>query len=142
MNKLYENRERSGDVVFVFRNGGGEPNIDIPVPSHALASDKAADDAEMKDEQTVRIRCHKQVLISQSAYFTGLMEFNEARHSQLAEIVLDVHDYSQEVFEAMIRFLYLGETKLNSNNLVDLLNLCQEYLLPAMKQAIEHVFAD
>lgn len=60
----------------------------------------------------------------------------------MAEITLSVHDYTPEVFGAMIRFLYLGETKINSNDLVDLLNLCQEYLLQGMKQAIEHVFAD
>lgn len=42
----------------------------------------------------------------------------------------------------MISFLYIGEAKVNSNDLVSLLQLCQEYILPGMKQAIEHVFAD
>ena len=51
-------------------------------------------------------------------------------------------EHPPEIFEVMIEFLYLGEAKVNSNDLVDLLNLCQEYLLPTMKQAIEHVFAD
>ena len=82
------------------------------------------------------------MLVSQSAYFQGLLEFNEAQQSHQNEITLNVQEYSKEVFEAMIKFLYLGETKVNSNDLVDLLNLCQEYLLPGIKQAIEHVFAD
>ena len=70
------------------------------------------------------------------------MEFNQAQQSELAEVTLNVHEYTPEVFGAMIKYLYLGETQINSNDLVDLLNLCQEYLLPGMKQAIEHVFAD
>ena len=41
----------------------------------------------------------------------------------------------------MIDFIYLGHARINSNDLVDLLALCQEYLLVGMKQAIEHVFA-
>lgn len=42
---------------------------------------------------------------------------------------------------AVIDFIYLGSTRVNSNDLVDLLALCQEYLLVGMKQAIEYVFA-
>jgi len=60
----------------------------------------------------------------------------------MREITLSVHDYTPKVFGAMIEYLYLGETRINSNDLVDLLNLCQEYLLQGMKQAIEHVFAE
>lgn len=41
----------------------------------------------------------------------------------------------------MIDYLYLGEARVNSNDLVSLLQLCQEYILPGMKQAIEHIFA-
>ena len=70
------------------------------------------------------------------------MEFNEHRQSAPDQITLNVHEYTPEVFETMIRYLYLGESNVNSNDLVDLLNLCQEYLLPGMKQAIEHVFAE
>ena len=40
----------------------------------------------------------------------------------------------------MLEFFYLGETKLNSNDLVDMLNLCEEYLLPGIKMAIEQEF--
>ena len=58
------------------------------------------------------------------------------------EVTLTIRDHTPDVFEAMIRFLYLGEAKVNSNDLVDLLELCQEYLLTGMKQAIEHIFAD
>ena len=40
----------------------------------------------------------------------------------------------------MIDFMYLGTAKINSNDLVDLLELCQEYILPQLKQALEQVF--
>jgi len=40
----------------------------------------------------------------------------------------------------MLEFFYLGETKLNSNDLVDMLRLCEEYLLPGIKMAIEQEF--
>ena len=45
---------------------------------------------------------------------------------------LAVHEYTPEVFEAMIKFMYLGECLVSSDDLVDLLNLCQEYLLPSI----------
>ena len=76
----------------------------------------------MKEEKLEKLKCHKQVLVAQSAYFEGLIEFNQA-HKKEAEIVIEVHDYTKDVFEVMIKFLYLGETKVNSNDLVDLLNL-------------------
>ena len=40
----------------------------------------------------------------------------------------------------MLEFFYLGETKINSNDLVDMLNLSEEYLLPGIKMAIEQEF--
>jgi len=41
----------------------------------------------------------------------------------------------------MIDFFYLGEARVSSTDLVDLLELCQEYILPSFKQAIESVYA-
>ena len=39
MRKLYNSREKNGDIVFEFRPDAGEPmDIDIPVPQHALAA--------------------------------------------------------------------------------------------------------
>ena len=52
-----------------------------------------------------------------------------------------MREYSPQIVQAMIDFIYLGQARINSNDLVDLLSLCQEYLLVGMKQAIEHVFA-
>lgn len=101
------------------------------------------DESQQKEKpEEVKIRCHRHILIAQSDYFKGLMEFNEAQQSGLSDVTLNVHEYTPEVFTAMLKFIYLGEAQVNSNDLVDLLNLCQEYLLPAMKQAIEHVFAE
>lgn len=81
-------------------------------------------------------------MLAHSEYFKGLMEFNQLSSAANEEVTLSIHEHSPKVIEAMIQFLYLGEAKVNSNDLVDLLGLCQEYLLPGMKQAIEHVFAD
>ena len=55
-------------------------------------------------------------------------------------IVHQVKEHPPSVFKAMLEFFYLGETKLNSNDLVDMLNLCEEYLLPGIKMAIEQEF--
>ena len=70
------------------------------------------------------------------------MEFQQLQNANDQEIVLTVNEHSPDVFMAMIKFLYLGESQINSNELVDLLQLCQEYLLAGMKQAIEHIFAE
>ena len=137
MKKLFAAKERNGDVVFLIKGLGEE--VDIPAPAHAAAARPG--NAEMQ-ENGMQVKCHRHVLVSQSAYFRGLLEFNTMSQGEAGQITLSVHDYTAEVFEAMVRFLYLGETTINSNDLVDLLRLCQEYLLPEMKQAIEHVFAD
>ena len=42
----------------------------------------------------------------------------------------------------MIDFLYLSEISINSNDLVDMLHLCQEYIVPRLKAAIEVVFGE
>lgn len=75
MKKLYENRHTTGDVVFLLRKDSSDEEgapIDIPVPAHALGSNGAAASSS-REAETVPIRCHKHVLISQSAYFEGLM---------------------------------------------------------------------
>lgn len=65
MKKLYEQRERNGDVVFVFPiDDGGMPDIDIPVPEHALANKPDKPDADMREEEIIQVRCHRQVLVS------------------------------------------------------------------------------
>jgi hypothetical protein len=38
--------------------------------------------------------------------------------------------------------MYTGEISMNSNDLIDLLQLCQEYLVPKLKQSIEIVFSE
>ena len=74
--KLYDQRERNGDIAFVFLPAGdaeAEADIDIPVPEHALADrpaaandsaqNAAASDLEMRDEnegeQPKKIKCHR-----------------------------------------------------------------------------------
>ena len=40
----------------------------------------------------------------------------------------------------MLRFFYIGEAKINSNDLVEMLSLCEEYLLHGLKMAVEQEF--
>ena len=39
------------------------------------------------------------------------------------ETLVTVHEHSPEIMQAMIDFMYLGQAKINSNDLVDLLGL-------------------
>ena len=41
------------------------------------------------------------------------------------------------MIKKMLEFFYLGETKMNSIHLIDMLNLCDEYLLPGIKMVVE-----
>ena len=52
-----------------------------------------------------------------------------------------VHDYPVELFQVMLDYFYLGQATVNSDDLVSLLSLCQEYILPNLKLAIETIFA-
>lgn len=45
------------------------------------------------------------------------------------------HDSS--LIKKMLEFFYLGEAKINSMYLIDMLNLCDEYLLPGIKMVVE-----
>lgn len=56
------------------------------------------------------------------------------------EFRVEIRGHRASIVTNMVEFIYLGKTTLNSNDLVDLLFLCQEYLLPPLKQAIEHLF--
>ena len=81
MRKLYDSRERNGDIVFVFKPAkeAVEGDIEIPVPSHAAADIQPVNPAAVvgeEEKEIARIRCHRQVLLSQSDYFKGLVEFN------------------------------------------------------------------
>ena len=89
---MYDSRERNGDIVFIFRPAlaeGASDDVMIPVPSHAAAANEPVmngnEDQEMRDEsidnaadnvlpdEITRVRCHRQVLLSQSEYFKGFL---------------------------------------------------------------------
>ena len=150
MKKLYNSRERNGDVIFLIKTQTEDNQIEVPVPENQPAAASGQNDVEMRNEEQkeTRIKCHRQVLLAQSEYFQGYLQFNNMavengeNNEGNQETVLTVREYSQAVVQAMIDFIYLGSAKINSNDLVDLLGLCQEYLLVNMQQAIEHVFAE
>ena len=103
MRKLYNSREKNGDIVFEFQPDGGEAmDIDIPVPELALADNSNAAKEAVPAVNAHKVKCHRQVLIGQSAYFSGLMEFNEMSQTSGDNVTLTVKEYTPEVFEAMI----------------------------------------
>ena len=72
------------------------------------------------------VRCHSQVLLSQSDYFKGLLEFKaNTEGERVGPIRHEVTGFPKILFCSMIEFFYLGETKVESEDLVDLLQLCQ-----------------
>ena len=54
----------------------------------------------------------------------------------------EIQDHSPVVFRAMIDFMYLPEVSIDSNDMIDILDLCREYILPKLKQAVEIVFSE
>lgn len=84
MQKLYDSRERNGDVVFVFKRAAGAGDIEVPVPAHQQA-DVVMRDEGGQDEEIARIKCHRQVLLSQSEYFRGLLQFNNIARAEEAK---------------------------------------------------------
>jgi hypothetical protein len=74
--------------------------------------------------QEIKIKCHSQVLLSQSAYFDGLFDFKQLKADDLnhnESLCHTVHDYPVELFQVMLDYFYLGEANVNSDNLVSLL---------------------
>ena len=70
------------------------------------------------------------------------MEFNkimadrgnlEEEKSDKRETVLEITDYKSDTFKAMLEFLYLGQTQVFSKDLIEILYLCEEYILPSLK---------
>ena len=92
-----------------------------------------------------KMKCHSQVILSQSEYFKGLLEFKTTEHSETdsdALLTHTVHDFSPDLFQAMIAFFYLGEASVSSDDLIDLLQLSQQYLLSKLKLALEKIFVE
>lgn len=88
------------------------------------------------------IRCHLHVLLSQSDYFQGLFEFKASTGEIGKEIRQEVKDFPASLFKVMVDFFYLGEARIGSDDLVELLQLCQQYFLVKLKLAVERIFAD
>ena len=140
LRKLYENRDKDGDVIFVFK--------------YVRQGDKEDGEVEMQESQ--RLKCHQQVLTSTSEYFKGLIDFmsnsqyafaNEMDEEMKEEpdkpqTVIEIKDYKMSIFKAMLEFFYLGQTVIASKDIMDMLYLCDEYILPALKQAVEAVIEE
>jgi hypothetical protein len=42
----------------------------------------------------------------------------------------------------MIDFMYMPEVSIDSNDMIDILDLCREYILPKLKMAVEITFSE
>mmetsp|Transcript_40306 Transcript_40306/g.38778 ORF Transcript_40306/g.38778 Transcript_40306/m.38778 type:complete len:175 (-) Transcript_40306:32-556(-) len=112
MNKLYEQRQKNGDFVFEVK----------------------------RSQPPVEIMSHSHILKSRSQFFRAMLHFHEKDEalilpSKAQRIVIT--KYSPKIIEEMVRFFYLGECEVNSEDLVDLFELCQEFILTDLKQLLE-----
>ncbi|CDW89187.1 UNKNOWN [Stylonychia lemnae] len=118
MQQLFEQSEALGDVEFVFPN-----------------------------ENNLKMRCHSFIISAKSPYFNSLIKFQsdmiQSQYMQLNEGLLkltsSIDHFSYKTFQVMKRYFYLGELEFDSNDLIEMLELCQEYLLYDVKQLIEHL---
>lgn len=88
------------------------------------------------------IYCNSSILKSKSSYFEGLLNFNqEDMMSQITQSyrTFDIDSFPSTSFSAMIEFFYTGSCDFDSDSLLDLFEMCQEYLLPDLRQLLESV---
>lgn len=88
------------------------------------------------------LRCHSHLLKSRSPYFEGLLTFiNPGMEDDvpLAPKTFEIDDFSRRAFSAMLDFFYTGECSFYSSDLLDMLELCRQYLLPDLRQVLEQV---
>ena len=88
------------------------------------------------------IFCHSSILKSKSPYFEGLLNFNqEDAMSQISQNfrTFDIDSFPSSSFSAMIEFFYTGSCEFDSDSLIDMFEMCQEYLLPDLRQILESV---
>ena len=71
----------------------------------------------LKSRDGSEFKCHKDILTTQSQYFEGMFEFND----NMGEPV--TLDYSKELINVMLEFVYLGTSSINSTLLIDLLDM-------------------
>lgn len=62
-----------------------------------------------------------------------MFEFNQ-NHGQVIKLNFDA-----SLLHCMLQFMYTGQATINSENLIDLLDLSHQYMLPKLKLAIETV---
>ena len=79
-----------------------------------------------------QVKCHSHILRSKSPYFDGLFKFSEVMDKRFV-----IEHYSISSFKAMIEYFYTGKCLIDSNDIVEMLEMCQEYMLPDLKQLIE-----
>jgi len=84
-----------------------------------------------------RIYCHRVVLVSRCDYFKNLL-FSGMKEAN--EYITDLtSNYSYEVYASMIEYLYTDKlsNNISTDDLLDLVVLSSEYLLPRLKKLCE-----
>ena len=82
------------------------------------------------------LKCHKNILQAKSSFFEAMFEFNDEQMGETVKL-----DFEYEMLDCMLEFMYTGRCELKSDQLIDLLDLSHQYLLPRMKHAIEIILA-
>lgn len=98
------------------------------------------------EDPLTEIKCHSHILKSKSPYFEGLLSFVmeqselDGQYNPTQAIkTLHIERYSPQCIKALIDYFYTGHCELDSNDIVEMFNICQEYMLPDLRQLLEQI---
>lgn len=128
--QLYDMKEATGDMIFVFPS---QEDLEVPLSQFSQSSN-----IEMKDEERKSIKCHQSIIKNRTPYFQGqsnFMQQQKKKEQDFSEI--KILNYPFELIDEIVKYFYLGQCKVNSNDIYTMLEICQEYLIDDLKQLIE-----
>jgi hypothetical protein len=86
------------------------------------------------------------IIKSKSPFFEGLINFgrdsqivDDAGAQSSGERTFAIEQFSHKSFGTLINYFYTGRCSVDSNDLIEMLEMCQEYLLPDLKQLLEQI---
>ena len=88
------------------------------------------------------LKCHKCILIARSEKFRVMLMSDATlgmKEQMTNKIVVDNLLVSADIYKTMLKWIYMGECELsdNSSEVIPLLGLTDEYLLPDLQKVCE-----
>jgi hypothetical protein len=88
------------------------------------------------------LKCHKCILIARSEKFRVMLMSDATmgmKEQMTNKIVVDNPLVSADIYKTMLKWIYMGECELsdNSSEVIPLLGLTDEYLLPDLQKVCE-----